>query len=139
MQDFKTTLISSIRALFIGRACAARLAFSTKVVRSNSALKSSGARMSGDDFPLARADRTQGDPDSTASYSPSGITRINGRRIAVYAFPNGSKLCGVAGQGQVNVFDSAGLLIRRFVFRESQLACKSSNSVTHPRAEGNLK
>jgi hypothetical protein len=50
-----------------------------------------------------------------------GIAKINGRRIAVYVFQNGAKLDDVAGQGQgfADVFDSAGHLIRRFVFREN--------------------
>jgi hypothetical protein len=77
--------------------------------------------MSGAGFPLARVDRAHGDPDAPAGYSRLGIANINGRRIAVYVFQNGAKLDDVAGQGQgfADVFDSAGHLIRRFVFREN--------------------
>ena len=50
-----------------------------------------------------------------------GIAKINGRRIAVYAFQNVAKLGDVAGRGRgfADVFDSAGHLIRRFNFREN--------------------
>ncbi|MGA8567495.1 MAG: hypothetical protein WB580_06850 [Candidatus Binataceae bacterium] len=50
-----------------------------------------------------------------------GIAKINGTRIGVYAFQNGAKLGDVTGRGQgfADVFDSAGHLIRRFIFREN--------------------
>src|SRR5258708_6904121 len=55
-------------------------------------------------------------------YSPIGIATINGSRVAVYALQNGAKLDDAAGEGHgfADVFDSAGHLIRRFSFRESQ-------------------
>ena len=50
-----------------------------------------------------------------------GIAKINGRRIAVYAFRNGAKLDDVAGEGHgsADVFDRAGHLMGRFTFREN--------------------
>lgn len=123
MVAFKTTLITSIGTFLIGAASAMPgPVFSTKVVNSDSAFKSSKARISGAGLlPLTRVDRSRGDPDAPAGYSLLGITKINGKRIAVYAFQNGAKVNDVAGQGQgfADVFDSAGHLIRRFSFREN--------------------
>jgi hypothetical protein len=70
---------------------------------------------------LIRIDRADGEPDAPAGYSSLGITKINGKRVAVYVFQNGAKVDDVAGQGQgfADVFDSAGHLIRRFVFKEN--------------------
>jgi hypothetical protein len=118
MVAFKTTLITSIGTFLIGAASAMPgPVFSTKVVNSDSAFKSSKARISG----AGLLDRSRGDPDAPAGYSLLGITKINGKRIAVYAFQNGAKVNDVAGQGQgfADVFDTSGHLIRRFSFREN--------------------
>ena len=50
-----------------------------------------------------------------------GIAKINGTRVAVYAFQNGARLDDEAGEGRgfADVFDSAGHLIRRVSFREN--------------------
>lgn len=122
MAAFRTTLITSVGAFSVGVACAAAgLALNTKAVNSGSAFKSSRARMSDDGFPLAHLGRAPGDPDAPVGYSPLGIAKINGTRIAIYAFQNGAKLGDVTGRGQgfADVFDSAGHLIRRFIFREN--------------------
>jgi hypothetical protein len=122
MEAFKTTLITSIGAFLIGAASAApQLALRTKTVNSDSAFKSSKARVSHVGFPMACLDRAHGDPDAPAGYLPLGIAKINGRRIAIYAFRNGAKFNDLAGQGQgfADVFDGAGHLIRRFIFREN--------------------
>ena len=122
MEAFKSTVITSIGAFLIGAASAAPgLALGTRVVNPGSVFKTSRARMSDVGFPSARADRAYRDPDASAGYSPLGITKINGKRIAVYVFQNGAKLDDAAGHGQgfADVFDSAGHLIRRFTFREN--------------------
>lgn len=122
METFKTTLITSIGAFLIGAASVAPgLARSTKVVNSGSTFKTSNARMSDVGSSLVRVDRAHGDPNAPAGYSPLGITKINGKRIAVYVFQNGAKLDDMAGQGEgfADVFDAAGHLIRRFTFREN--------------------
>jgi hypothetical protein len=69
--------------------------------------------------PMARVDLAHGDPPP--GYSPLWIAKINGRRIAVYAFQNGAKLDDMAGQSQgfADVFDRAGHMMRRFIFREN--------------------
>jgi hypothetical protein len=122
MEAFKTTLITSIGAFLIGVAFAAPgLARSIKVVNPGSAFKTSNARISDVDSSLVRVDPAHGNPDAPAGYSPLGITKINGKRIAVYTFQNGAKAGDVAGPGQgfADVFDSAGHLLRRFTFREN--------------------
>jgi hypothetical protein len=118
MKAFRTTLI--IGAFLIGTASPApRLALSTKVL--NSPIKPGNALMSSVGFPLARVNRAYGDPDAPAGYSPLGMAKINGRRVKVYVFQNGAKLNDAAGQGHgfADVFDSAGHLMRRFIFREN--------------------
>lgn len=122
MSAFRTTLISSLGAFSVGVACAAvGLSLNTKAVNSSRAFKSSRARMSDDGFPLAHLGRAPGDPDAPLGYSPLGIAQINGTSIGVYAFQNGAKAGDVAGRGQgfADVFDSAGHLKRRFIFREN--------------------
>jgi hypothetical protein len=95
---------------------AAGLALNKKV-----ALKSNQVRASQASGFLTNVARAPGDPDTPVGYSPLGIAKINGSRIAVYAFQNGAKLGDVAGRGQgfADVFDRAGHLIRRFIFREN--------------------
>src|SRR6266852_4251948 len=120
MKAFKTTLITSIGAFLIGTAFPApRLALGTKDV--NSPIKPGNSLMSSVGFPLARVARAYGDPDAPAGYSPLGMVKINGRRVAVYVFQNGAKLNDAAGQGHgfADVFDHAGNLTRRFIFREN--------------------
>jgi hypothetical protein len=122
MKAFKTTLITSIGAFLIGTATPSpRLVHSTNVTNSDSAIKPGNALMSSVGFPLARLARAYGDPDAPAGYSPLGIAKINGTRVKVYVFQNGAKLNDAAGQGHgfADVFDSAGHLIRRFIFREN--------------------
>ena len=120
MKAFKTTLITSIGAFLIGTAFPApRLALGTKVI--NSPMKPGNALMSSVGSPLPPVDRTYGDPDAPAGYSPLGMAKINGRRIKVYVLQNGAKLNDAAGQGHgvADVFDNAGHLRRRFIFREN--------------------
>jgi hypothetical protein len=139
MEAFKTTLITSIGAFLIGAASAApRLALSSKIVNSDSAFKASKARVSHVGFPMACVDRADGDPDAPAEYSPLGIAKINGRRIAIYAFRNGAKLDDVTGQGKgfADVFDRAGYLTNTALYlqRESQLAATNHRICLHARA-----
>jgi hypothetical protein len=121
MEAFRITLIT-VGAFLVGVACAAAgLALNTKAVNSGSAFKSSRPRMSGAGFPLAHVGRAPGDPDAPVGYSALGIAKINGTRIRVYSYQNGTKLGDMAGRGQgfADVFDSAGHLMRRFIFREN--------------------
>jgi hypothetical protein len=120
MKAFKITLITSVGAFLIGTASPApRLALGAKLV--NSPIKPGNALMSSVGSHLARVDEAQGDPGAPAGYSPLGIATINGRRVKVYVFQNGAKLNDAAGQGQdfADVFDRAGHLTRRFIFREN--------------------
>jgi hypothetical protein len=122
MEALKTTLVTSIAAFLIGSASAAPgLDLVTKPLKPESAFKSSNPRMADVGIPFARADRAVGEPDAPAGYSPLGIARINGRRVAIYAFQNGAKLDDAAGQdhGSAEVFDRSGHLIRRFIYREN--------------------
>ena len=109
MEAFKTTLITLIGALLIGSASVAPdLAIGANVVNLDSTFERA-------------VDRAHSDPDAPEGYSTLGIAKINGSRVAVYAFQNGAKLDDVAGPGRgfADVFDSAGHLIRRFAFREN--------------------
>ena len=49
------------------------------------------------------------------------MAQINGRRVSGYVYQNGAKLDDAAGQGHgvADVFDNAGHLTRRFIFREN--------------------
>jgi hypothetical protein len=109
MEAFKISLVTSICALLMGSASVAPdLAMGAKTVNLDSAFE--------------RADgRAHSDPDAPDGYSPLGIAKINGSRVAIYAFQNGAKPDDVAGLGRgfADVFDSAGHLIRRFAFREN--------------------
>jgi hypothetical protein len=109
MEAFKITLITSLCAFLIGSASVAPdFAIGAKVVNLDSAFERA-------------VDRAPGDPDAPEGYSTLGIAKINGSRVAVYAFQNGAKPDDVAGPGRgfADVFDSAGHLIRRFAFREN--------------------
>ena len=122
MGAFRITVITSIGAFIVGVACAAAgLALDAKLVNSGPAFISGRPHTSGAGFPLFDIGRASGDPDAPVGYSRLGIAKINGKRVAVYAFQNGAKLGDVAGRGQgfADVFDSAGHLIRRFIFREN--------------------
>jgi hypothetical protein len=90
-------------------------------LNAEAVFKSSNSRKADVGIPLARADRAPDEPDAPAGYSPLGITKINGQRIAVYAFQNGAKFDDAAGQsrGSADVFDSGGHLMRRFIYREN--------------------
>jgi hypothetical protein len=121
MEAFKTALITSIGAFILGLYIAPEFARGPKVVKADSALKSSNAGMSSVRLRLVPVERSHGDPGAPAGYSPLGIAKINGRRIAVYAFRNGAKIDDVAGEGLgfADVFDRPGHLMRRFTFREN--------------------
>ena len=109
MEAFKISLVTSICALLMGSASVAPdLAMGAKVVNLDSAFERAD-------------DRAHRDPDAPDGYSPVGIAKINGSRVAVYALENGAKPDDVAGPGRgfADVFDSAGHLIRRFAFREN--------------------
>ena len=114
-------MITSIAAFLIGSASAAPgLDLVAKPLKPDSIIRSIDAHKLGID--LNRVDQANGDPDAPAGYSPVGIARVNGKRIAIYAFQNGAKPGDVAGQGRgsADVFDSAGNLRRRFIFRENR-------------------
>jgi hypothetical protein len=120
MGAFKTTLVTTIGAFLLGAASTAPgLALSKKLINSGFAFKSSKARMSRVGSLMARVDRAHSDPPP--GYSPLWIAKINGRRIAVYALQNGAKLDDTAGQseGSADVFDRAGHMMRRFIFRQN--------------------
>jgi hypothetical protein len=109
MKALIIALITSINACLIGSVSVAPdLAIGAKVVNLDSAFE----RTIG---------RANSDPDAPEGYSTLGIAKINGSRVAVYAFDNGAKLDDVAGPGRgfADVFDNAGHLIRRFAFREN--------------------
>ena len=92
MQAFKTTLVTSIAAFLIGSASAAPVSdLLAKPLNAEAVFKSSNTRKADVGIPLARADRAPDEPDAPAGYAPLGITKINGQRIAVYAFQNGAK------------------------------------------------
>jgi uncharacterized protein (TIGR03118 family) len=59
------------------------------------------------------------DPDIPAGYAPFGIQNINGDLFVTYAQQNAQKHDDVAGSGHgfVDVFDTDGHLLRRFVSR----------------------
>jgi hypothetical protein len=94
------------------------LNFVTNHFEADSVLGSSDVRTPG--IALNRADGVNGDPDAPAGYSPIGTARVNGRRIAIYAFQNGTIPDDLAdqGRGSAEVFDRAGNLKRRFIFSE---------------------
>jgi hypothetical protein len=120
MEAFRTTLFTSVAAFLIGTASAApRLDLVTKPSEADSISRPIDARKP--DIALSRVDRAPGAPDAPAGYSPLGIAKINGRRIAIYAFQNGAKLDDLAGSGRgtAEVFDRTGSLRRRFIFREN--------------------
>jgi hypothetical protein len=122
MTTFRTTLIASLGAFSVGVTCAvAAVRLDTKAVNPGCVFKSGKARMSDGGFLPAEGVRAPCDLYTPAGYSPLGIAKINGRRIGVYAVDNGAKLGDPAGwgRGYADVFDSAGHLIRRFLFREN--------------------
>jgi hypothetical protein len=109
MKALIIALITSINASLIGSVSVAPdLAIGAKVVNLDSTLKRT----------IGRANSV---PDAPDGYSALGIAKINGSRVAVYAFDNGAKTDDVAGPGRgfADVFDGAGHLIRRFAFREN--------------------
>jgi hypothetical protein len=113
MKNLKITRIVSIGAFLIGTVSVA-----PGYARAG---ESGNSRMSGVESPALSADRAYDDSDALARYSSLGIAKINERKFAVYAFQNGANLNDAAGSGQgfADVFDSAGHLIRRFVFKEN--------------------
>jgi hypothetical protein len=109
MKGFKITLTASIAAFLFGSASVASdLPVGAEISPSHSGIN-------------CCADTGRGDPDAPEGYTKLGIAKINGRRVAVYAFENGARLDDAAGEGHgfADVFDSAGHLIRRFAFREN--------------------
>jgi hypothetical protein len=120
MEAFRTTLFLSIAAFLIGSASAAPgLDLVGKPSEADSVSRSVDAAKP--EITLSRIDRISGDPDAPAGYSPLGIARVNGRRIAIYEFQNGANPHDAAGQarGTAEVFDSTGSLRRRFIYREN--------------------
>lgn len=111
MEAFKTTLIASVGVFLIG---------ATSVVNSDPALEAC-KRASALKYSSACADQASGGPDAPAGYARLGIAKIGETRFGVYAFQNGAKLGDARGQGRgfADVFDGAGHLMRRFIFREN--------------------
>jgi hypothetical protein len=109
---FKITHIVSIGAFLIGTA-----SVTPGLARGGECGKT---RISGVVSALASSDRPS-DADTLAGYSPLGIAKINEEQFSVYAFQNGARLNDASGEGQgfADVFDGAGHLIRRFVFKEN--------------------
>jgi hypothetical protein len=108
MKAFKITLVASIGAFLFGSpSVASDFAVGGELVSSHSASKC--------------ADEVGTEPDAPEGYARLGTAKINGRRVAIYAFQNGARLDDAAGEGRgsADVFDSAGHLIRRFTFREN--------------------
>jgi hypothetical protein len=108
MKALKITLVASIGAFLFGSASVA----SDFVV---------GAELASSYSAYKCADEVGTEPDAPEGYARLGIAKINGRRVAIYAFENDAKLDDTAGEGQgfADVFDGAGHLIRRFAFREN--------------------
>jgi uncharacterized protein (TIGR03118 family) len=61
------------------------------------------------------------DPDIPAGFAPFGIQNINGDLFVTYAKQDATKHDDVAGKGNgfVDVFDTSGNLLQRFVSRDS--------------------
>ena len=108
MKALKITLVASMGAFLFGSASVA----SDFTVGAELASSYSASRC---------ADEAGTAPDAPEGYARLGIAKINGRRVAIFAFQNGAKLDDAAGEGRgsADVFDSAGHLIRRFTFREN--------------------
>jgi hypothetical protein len=107
----KIILVASINAVAIGLGhVAPDLRADADVANSSSLLKQS-------------TDRTLSDPDRDMRdrYSLLGTAKINGSRAAVYVLQNGARPGDVAGPGRgfADVFDSAGHLMWRFIYREN--------------------
>jgi hypothetical protein len=120
MEAFRTTLFLSVAAFLIGSASAAPgLDLVGKPSEADSVYRS--VDRAKPDIAFSRVDRASGDPDAPAGYSPLGIARVNGRRIAIYEFQNGANPDDAAGQGRgtAEVFDRTGSLRRRFIYREN--------------------
>lgn len=109
MQGLNFAVVASIGAFLIGSASVA----SDRAISAEFANPRSS-------FSWA-ADVNHSDADAMEGYSPMGIAKINGSRVAVYALQNGANLDDGAGDGHgfADVFDGAGHLIRRFSFREN--------------------
>lgn len=124
MQTFKTTVIAFVASFLISPSPVApevTTRASTTVINSDSALNSGNATAS-PGYVFSRLDRSiPGYPEASAGYAPLGIAKINGRQFAVNSFQNGARLDDVAGPGRgfADIFDSDGLLVRRFTFRDS--------------------
>jgi hypothetical protein len=124
MQTFKTTLIAFVASFLISASPVApgvTTGTSTTVVNSGSALNSGNPPASAG-YVFSRLDRSiHGYPEASAGYAPLGIAKINGRQFEVNCFQNGARIDDVAGPGRgfADVFDSSGLLVRRFAFREN--------------------
>ena len=124
MAILKTTIIASIGTFLIGAASSAPLlALSAKDISSDSVFRSSHARSARAAVvksSLEHVDSAYSDPDSRG-YSPMGTARINGESVAINVFQNGATLGDRAGQGSgvADVFDRAGHLRRRFVYKEN--------------------
>jgi hypothetical protein len=124
MQTFKTTLIAFVASFLISPSPVApgvTTSTSTTVVNSGSALNSGNAPASAG-YVFSRIDRGMlSYPEASAGYAPLGIAKINGRKFAVNCFQNGARIDDVAGPGRgfADIYDSAGVLVRRFTFRDN--------------------
>ncbi len=123
MQTFKTTLIAFVTSSLISPSPVApgMTTTSSTAVYSVAALSLGNAPESAG-YVFSRLDRSiPGYPEASAGYAPLGIAKINGRQFAVNCFQNGARLDDVAGPGRgfADIFDSAGLLVRRFTFRDN--------------------
>jgi hypothetical protein len=103
----KITLIASIGAFLIGSASVASDMSIPAVANSRAAFK--------------YVDGGDTDSANPEGYSPLGIAKINGIRVAVNILENGARTDDIAGAGRgfADVFDGDGHLIRRFTFREN--------------------
>jgi hypothetical protein len=107
MDVTKIALVASIGAFLIGSASVASDVPIPAVANPRAAFK--------------YVDAGHRDPGSSEGYSPLGIAKINGIRVAINVLENGARTDDIAGAGRgfADVFDGDGHLIRRFTFREN--------------------
>lgn len=107
--SFKISLIASIGAFLIG---SASLLSDSCIGGDAASSRSVFERLETRRYPVS---------DPRNWYALSGVAKINGNRVAIYALQNGAKPDDSAGPGHgyADVFDSAGHLIRRFAFKEN--------------------
>jgi hypothetical protein len=123
MQTLKTTMIAFVASFLISPSPVApgvTTSTNTTVVNSGSALNSGNPPASAG-YAFPRLDSRMRYPEASAGYATLGIAKINGRKFAVNSFQNGARIDDVAGPGRgfADIYDSAGVLVRRFAFREN--------------------